>query len=632
MLESLFESLDEPIEEPKPKVNQKPKPSRNGNKKKRAKPIGTELVSVTKQADGTQQAKPVILVNELATIGEDIDTGKPIKAWVQRERQMVAREVLNTLKRVGVEVFNTNGFISCFDKSTNGWFLFDESSKIMVLIDTYIRCARGGHKQGNKVYEPVDTPKNVGEFLLYSKADISDLDRVRNVARHPYFDKNMKVVNDAGYNAETQWYLPESCVVEDKAWSMDLKEAYDIFDEAFGCMNYRSDTDKQADLAAFLTPPWRFVSDNTPIISVSANAPGSGKGLRQRICNSIWANDDGAVMSKPESQDELKKQLFACLRTGVGFLFVDNISNKLLSDVLATYATENPISDRAVYGRVMESYENNLIISVNGNNLRFSEDIATRLLPIYFEINESSLVKDYAAEGRKTQNEIISYAKLNRDKIIGASLRISKEFINDMCPNYPTGVSRYDTWRKYVLGSVYHMCETLEMSYLLDGVTIKAKIDADPESQTRATMFKAILDIIGLDDADPKKSKPFITGLDKDCGVFDIVSYTDPSSKRLVKDSVGHDIMGEFITGTSERSRLTQVGIYFRDIAVDKIHYGWRLVKGRRIRVKGALKTSYNLVLVNTKDFYEPGSDGWERPVHTTQQQDEPSDLDGISL
>ena len=215
-----------------------------------------------------------------------------------------------------------------------------------------------------------------------------------------------------GYNPKTKCYLPEDFCIDDDAHKIDLDEAYDIFEESFGSMNYKEEVDKQSDLAAFLTPPWKHVAYNTPIVCVTSNVPGSGKGLRQRIFNSIWTKSTGAVVSKPKSEDELKKQLFATLRSGLSYIFFDNISHKLLSDVLCTYATEPDMSDRPVYGRIMETYRNNLFMSVNGNNMRLSEDIATRVLPIHLDITESSLTKDYAAEGRKTEHEIISYAEI----------------------------------------------------------------------------------------------------------------------------------------------------------------------------------------------------------------------------
>ena len=600
----------------KVKPEKKTKAQDNGSPKPE---VGTEIaVMGIRKKDGTEKA--AILMNEFSEVGIDADTGDSINAWVQRERQEIAQEIISTLIFIGVKIFNTNGFISCYDPATKGWYLFDEPTKIMVLVDTYIRCLKVEIKGGNRINIPVDAPKNVGEYMIHSREEIEKLDSVVNLMRHPYFDNNNEIVNTPGYNSDTQFYLPEDCTIDENAWQMKLTEAYDIFEEAFGSMNYRDDIDKQADLAAFLTPPWKLVVGSTPIISVSGNAPGTGKGLRQGVFDAIWNQHTSAVISKPSSEDELRKQLFATLRTGMGFISIDNISNKLLSDTIATYATEAYLSDRPIYGRAVETYPNNLIISVNGNNLRLSEDISTRILPIHLNINESSLVKDYAAEGRKTEHEIKSYAENNRDKIIGASLRISKEFINDMMPNYATGASRFDTWRKYVLGSVYHTCEVLEMPYLLSNATIKAKIDADPESQIRATLWKAILDIIGLSSEDGNVSNPFFTGVDDVYGIFDIASHFDRIGS---KPPLGHDILSEYIAGHTERSRQTQLGVYFRDTAVGKIHHGWRLVKSNKpVRVNRALKNAYQLVLVNENDFYCPGSEMWSRAGDTSIEED----------
>ena len=618
MLGDIFEdNLDEVEEEPTPKPLPKPQ-----KKKPKPKPKGTGL-AVVKQKGVNSNNKVRVLVNEHAVIGVT-DDGKSVKGWVNRDRQIVARDILEVLKGLEIEIFNTNGYISFYDKSTRGWYLFDDAVKIGVFIDSHVGCARGSHKNKIEVWEPLDTPRNVCEFLVHSKEEISKLDNVQGVMKHPYFDDDYNIVNQGGYNKDTCYYLPEENVIDDAYHKIELKEAYDIFEEAFGSMNYREDADKQADLAAFLTPPWKHLAGNTPIVAVTSNVPGSGKGLRQRIFNSIWTDNTGAVVSKPKNEDELRKQMFAALRTGIGYMFADNISNKLLSDVLATYATEPYVSDRAVYGRTLETYKNNLFISVNGNNLRFSPDIAERLLVVNFDITESSLTKDYAADGRKTASEIVEYANKNRDKIIGASLRISKEYVRDGLPKYNCGVSRFETWGKYILNTVYHLCEKLSKEYLVHSNTIQAKRDADPESQDRANLFKCILDVIGLNENDPNESNPFFCGIDERYGIFDLASYRDRAYGNL-----GHNILGEYINGVDEHSRLTQLGKYLRDVAVGKIHYGWKLVKNARtVRVNRSPKTAYKLVLVNASKFYVAGTEEWHRPsaglVDDTEEDQDP--------
>ena len=609
---------DAPKQKPLPKPKQKKKPD----------PIGTGL-AVVKQRGVNSTNKVRIRVNELAIIGLS-DDGKTVRGWVNRDRQMVGREILEVLQGLDIEIFNTNGYVSCYDKSTRGWHLFDDPVRIGVFIDSHIGCARGSHKNSVEVWEPLDTPKNVCEFLVHSKEEISKLDNVLGVMKHPYFDDDYNIVNTAGYNKDTCYYLPEDSVIDDACHKIKLQEAYDIFEEAFGSMNYREDVDKQSDFAAFLTPPWKHVAGNTPIVSLNSNVPGSGKGLRQRIFNSIWTNNTSAVMSKPENKDELRKQLFATLRSGLGYLFVDNISNKLLSDVLATYATEPYISDRAVYGRSMETYLNNLLITVNGINLRCSPDIAERLLQVNLDINESSLVRDYAAEGRKTASEITDYADDNREKIIGASLRLSKEYIRDGLPKYDCGISRFDAWGRYVMNTVFHVCKKLNIDYLIHSNSINIKRDADPESQDRANLFKAILDVIGLDDSNPNESNPFFTGLDDAHGIFDLASYCDRVGRNK---PIGHNILGEYIKGNDEHSRLTQLGKYLRDVAVGKIHYGWKLVKNNKsIRINRAPKAAYKLVLVSSNHFYAAGTEQWQRPTDPDIIEEESTETDDISL
>ena len=589
---------------------------------KRALPVDTG-----KKKEDAKPRKSAVEINKYVAVGLDKD-GKPIKSWVPRERQIIAGDIIQNLRKQSVEVFNTNGFLSSYDNSTDNWYIYDEPTKVGVLIDTHIVCWRKKHEKSYIVSEPLDCPKNVNEYLTFSRDIISSLGKVLGVARHPYFDSKLNIVNKAGYNPDTQYYLPESSTIDKDAHKITIQEAHKIFEETFGSMNYKTDIDKQAEFACFLTPPWRMLVENTPIVSVTANVPGSGKGLRQKVFDAVWNKGKGATLSKPKSEDELRKQLFAALKSGVCHISIDNISNKLLSDVLATYATETPISDRAVYGRTIEQYDNILLISVNGNNLRFSSDIAERLLPIHLDINQSSLVRDYKAEGRKTAVEILNYARKNRDKIMGASLRISQEYIDKGMPDLKTGVSRFEKWRRCVLGATRYAFDTLKIDYLLNGVVVNAKRESDPEGQARATLFKAILDVIGVEDNDTTKSKPFVSANHEDYGVFDLASHFDKLGRKTAE---GHNLLGEFIDSPSERGRMTQVGKYFRDVAMDKIHYGWRLVlEPQQLRVNRAPKPTYRLILVSEDSHYVPGTENWQRPGVEDDQQENP--LDHIPL
>ena len=200
MFDNIFGDLEDLIEvDPKPK--QKPNPKPKGDKKKsnpKPPPKGTGLEAVkTESDDGTITKKLRVCVNEVAVVGET-DDGIPIRAWVAKDRQLLSREILSRLQLINVEIFNTNGYISCYDASTQTWHLLDEPVKVAVFIDSYIRCVRGSAKDDNLIYEPIDTPKNISEFLTHSMEEIGRLDNVINMMRHPYFDDDLNVVNKGG--------------------------------------------------------------------------------------------------------------------------------------------------------------------------------------------------------------------------------------------------------------------------------------------------------------------------------------------------------------------------------------------------------------------------------------------------
>ena len=142
--------------------------------------------------------------------------------------------------------------------------------------------------------------------------------------------------------------------------------------------------DETAALAGLLTAVCRPSLHLAPGFLVSAAAisgAGAGKGLLVRaICLTAFGTPPRAFTAGAE-KGELDKRLAAELIEATPALFLDNVNGaSLKSDLLASVLTERPARVRILGKSLMVPLNSTAFISLTGNGLSVSEDLARRFL------------------------------------------------------------------------------------------------------------------------------------------------------------------------------------------------------------------------------------------------------------
>lgn len=137
-------------------------------------------------------------------------------------------------------------------------------------------------------------------------------------------------------------------------------------------------------LTALLTAVCRPSLRLAPGLLISApdiSGAGSGKGLLARAIGLVAFGRHISALTAGHDRQELDKRLTAALIEASPMLFLDNVNaTALRSDTLASVLTERPAHVRPMGSSVMVPLNAAAFISVTGNGLSVTEDLARRFL------------------------------------------------------------------------------------------------------------------------------------------------------------------------------------------------------------------------------------------------------------
>jgi hypothetical protein len=117
-----------------------------------------------------------------------------------------------------------------------------------------------------------------------------------------------------------------------------------------------------------------------------ANAPaisgaGTGKGLATKAICIVASGAAPSAFTSGHDDGEFDKRLAAALIEARPAIFLDNYNSKdLTSDVLASALTENPCEVRPMGHTTMVKLHTRTLITITGNDVQISEDMASRLI------------------------------------------------------------------------------------------------------------------------------------------------------------------------------------------------------------------------------------------------------------
>jgi hypothetical protein len=229
---------------------------------------------------------------------------------------------------------------------------------------------------------PGRMPRDViADMLVAWKKPVPSL---RGVVGTPLFAADGMLVTTPGYQEGTRLYyqprgapvpaVPSRPTTEDVARARTL-----LLDEWLVDFPFVDDASRANALAIPLTAVAReLISGCTPLFTVDAPTPGTGKGFLVESAGRIVTGAAPAVMTEGQDEEEWRKRITAVLREGGQLTVIDNVKRPVNSAHLAGALTAPTWADRLLGKSETVRLPVRTVWMMTGNNLLLDTDMVRR--------------------------------------------------------------------------------------------------------------------------------------------------------------------------------------------------------------------------------------------------------------
>lgn len=287
-----------------------------------------------------------------------------------------------------------------------------------------------------KDYVETECPKKLIDGYL-ANHHVRSLRPLHGIAQAPTLRPDGSVLQDNGYDAESAMFVTlrgDFPKVSENPTREDAQRALTMlrhvvrgimFDGRTGISD-RTPTDAESVwLAAALTSVIRGAIPTAPMFGFSAPTKGSGKTLAADLVGIIATGNDVPAMSIPDSEEEIRKTLFASLLAGDEVVLLDNVKAgvPLRSDALNAILTKSSYEGRVLGASTILTVPVVTTFLASGNNFSVDEDLRRRTLVCYIDPRvENPDQRRYDWDARIETRE-------RRSELVAAVLTIIRAFL-----------------------------------------------------------------------------------------------------------------------------------------------------------------------------------------------------------
>ena len=418
------------------------------------------------------------------------------------------------------------------------------------------------NEQGDLTTQPGAPPQDVAaEVIVNPPPSIPVIDKIVTI---PVFSPSGKLLTKYGLHKEERiWHHKDEGLdlapVPEAPTEAEVKDAIALYDELFHDFAFVRRSDKTHCLAGFLLPFMRqMINGQTPLHSLEAPMPGSGKGLLVNALFLIATGGTPAACTFSLNPEEFRKKLTSVLMEGRDLILLDNIpeNKEMDSPDLASVLTSPVWKDRYLGQNKMVTAKNSGAWYMTANNPNLSREIARRTIRcrINPETDKPWLRTNFL------HKDLLSWILENRARLVHAALTIIQSWIAAGQPRSKKRLGSFEDWAAKMGGIFEHVglegfLENLDEMYAA----------ADSEGEEWRMFFEFIL---GKDEKTDKLNRNHIT----------------PS--MVVEECTDEELLMSIMGKGSERSRAVNIGNAFQRIR-DRVYAGHRLVVAKDDKKRG---------------------------------------------
>jgi putative DNA primase/helicase len=295
-----------------------------------------------------------------------------------------------------------------------------------------------------------DPPTRLVDIILASRGDWR-FPVVRGVLTTPTLRPDGSLLVKPGYDPVSRYFLafPSNLVVPQIPDTPTRDEAIaslNRLDRLLDGYAFVKDdgVSRAVALAMIMTQVLRCAMPVSPLMAVSATAPGTGKSHIVDLCSHIAIGRWCPIINAGKDDKETEKGITTKLISGIPGFSIDNVHRQLDLEVLNT-ASERPLLSPRLFGSLTDTeIENGVVIYMTGNNLAIIGEQRRRTLLCRMDAGSEQ------PEQRHFISDPMQTVLADRGHYIADVLTIARAYItNGWKPNIPPFGS-YPEWSRVV--------------------------------------------------------------------------------------------------------------------------------------------------------------------------------------
>ena len=308
-----------------------------------------------------------------------------------------------------------------------------------------------GHKKKSRT--AVQVPKVLPSDILAAYSPYNDLPRLEGISPCPLMRPDGTIIQDAGYDAQTGWYLSGQV-----GWRLaDLTGpqcAQRLHTELFGDFPFADDASLAGAYALLLLPFLRAgIQGPTPLHLFDAPMQGTGKSLLAEVCLSVGL-PSVHVQPIPEKEEELQKTILSELLAGAECIVFDNIRSHLATASLESALTSTHYTTRVLGVTKMGRAPNRAAWAATSNNATLSPDLVRRTLYISLDAERENPSERAGFRHPRIKEWIAD----NRDVLTGYALGMIAHWREKGMPLADIRMGSFEEWGG-IVGGILEVCE-----------------------------------------------------------------------------------------------------------------------------------------------------------------------------
>jgi hypothetical protein len=294
------------------------------------------------------------------------------------ERHPYQQKMATVLRERGEFYVRANGLVSV---DADNKFVNHNALTVLSVFDRSFRFETFAKK--DKKWLPVDPPKDLAQ--LFHAAFVSEFSPIKSIITAPIMcPLTQRLITSSGYDAETCLFaaMPDDiCPVTEQPSLADLADGLALLWRSVSLFPFVDPIDETIMLTAMLTAVMRPLLPTAPGIAFDAPVQGSGKSLLTMVlCALSGVKPAMTPWPGARGEPEIDKTIFTKLLEGCPVVAFDNVTGEVDSPSLASVFTTETVSGRIMQTHKTGTAPTNVLILLNGNNIKFKGELPRRIL------------------------------------------------------------------------------------------------------------------------------------------------------------------------------------------------------------------------------------------------------------